>query len=127
LKSFRRSRIQSLGHAVSGWIFVIRTQQNAWIHLLATFCVIFLAAWLRLPVRDWAVLFMAIAIVWMAEFLNTALEAVVDLASPERHPLGKVGKDVGAAAVLIAAISAAILGFLILGPPLWERLSTFFK
>lgn len=127
MKSFRRSRIQSLGHAVSGWIFVIRTQQNAWIHLLATFCVIFLAAWLRLPVRDWAVLFMAIAIVWMAEFLNTALEAVVDLASPERHPLGKVGKDVGAAAVLIAAISAAILGFLILGPPLWERLSTFFK
>jgi diacylglycerol kinase (ATP) len=127
LKSFRRSRIQSLGHAVSGWIFVIRTQQNAWVHLLATFCVIFLAAWLRLPVRDWAVLFMAIAIVWMAEFLNTALEAVVDLASPERHPLGKVGKDVGAAAVLIAAISAAILGFLILGPPLWERLSTFFK
>jgi diacylglycerol kinase (ATP) len=127
MRSFRHSRIRSFKHALSGWIYVIRTQQNAWIHLLATLCVALLAAWLRLPLRDWAVLLLAIAIVWMAEFLNTALEAVVDLASPERHPLGKVGKDVGAAAVLIAAVSAAILGSLILGPPLWERLSVLFK
>jgi diacylglycerol kinase (ATP) len=127
VRAFHHSRIRSFKHALSGWIYVIRTQQNAWIHLLATLCVAFLAAWLRLPLRDWAVLLLAIAIVWMAEFLNTALEAVVDLASPERHPLGKVGKDVGAAAVLIAAVSAAILGFLILGPPLWERLSFLFK
>jgi diacylglycerol kinase (ATP) len=127
MKSFRRSRIRSFSHAFSGWLYVIRTQQNAWIHLLATLCVVLLAAWLRLPLRDWAVLILAVAIVWMAEFLNTALEAVVDLASPERHPLGKVGKDVGAAAVLVAAISAAILGFLILGPPLWERLSPLIK
>lgn len=127
MRSFRRSRIQSFKHAFSGWIYVIRTQQNAWIHLLATLSVIFLAAWLELPLRDWAVLFMAVAIVWMAEFLNTALEAVVDLASPEKHPLGKVGKDVGAAAVLVAAFSAAILGFLILGPPLWERLASLFQ
>ncbi len=127
MRSFHHSRIRAFKHAFSGWLFVIRTQQNAWIHLLATLCVVALAAWLRLPLRDWAVLILAIAIVWMAEFLNTALEAVVDLASPERHPLGKVGKDVGAAAVLVAAFSAAILGFLILGPPLWDRVSVFFK
>ena len=93
---------------------------------MATVSVVILAAWLRLSVRDWAVLVVAVAIVWMAEFLNTALEAVVDLASPERHPLGKVGKDVGAAAVLIAACSAAVIGFLIIGPPLWHRLSLLF-
>ena len=127
MKSFRRSRIRSFRHAISGWWFVIRTQQNAWVHLLATCCVVILAAWLRLALRDWAVLLMAIAIVWTAEFLNTALEAVVDLASPEHHPLAKVGKDVGAASVLIAALSAAILGFLILGPPLWERLSALLE
>jgi diacylglycerol kinase (ATP) len=127
MKSFHRSRLRSFSHAFSGWLYVIRTQQNAWIHLLATLCVVLLAAWMRLPLRDWAVLILAIAIVWMAEFLNTALEAVVDLASPEKHPLGKVGKDVGAAAVLVAAVSAAILGLLILGPPLWERLSHFIK
>ncbi|MBN2256665.1 MAG: diacylglycerol kinase family protein [Anaerolineaceae bacterium] len=126
MRSFRHSRIQSFKHAISGWFYVIRTQQNAWIHLVATVSVVILAAWLRLSVRDWAVLVVAVAIVWMAEFLNTALEAVVDLASPERHPLGKVGKDVGAAAVLIAACSAAVIGFLIIGPPLWHRLSLLF-
>jgi len=68
----------------------------------------------------------AIAMVWTAEFLNTALEAVVDLASPQQHDLARVGKDVGAASVLIAALSAALIGFLILGPPLWERLQAVF-
>jgi diacylglycerol kinase (ATP) len=60
----------------------------------------------------------------MAEFLNTALEAVVDLASPQLNPLARVGKDVGAAAVTIAAGAAAAVGILILGPPLWVRLMT---
>lgn len=65
----------------------------------------------------------AIAMVWTAEFINTALEAVVDLASKhEQDDLAKVGKDVGAAAVLIAAGGSAIIGLLILGPPLWQRL-----
>jgi len=68
------------------------------------------------------VIILAMAMVWMAEFINTALEAVVDLASPGSHFLAKVGKDVGAAAVLIAATSAAVVGLLIMGPPLWQRL-----
>jgi diacylglycerol kinase len=64
--------------------------------------------------------------VFTAEFLNTAIEAVVDLASPQKHPLAKVGKDVGAAAVLIAALAAILVGLLILGPPLWARLAPLF-
>jgi diacylglycerol kinase len=60
--------------------------------------------------------------VWAAEFFNTALEAIVDLASPEMNHLAKIGKDVGAAAVLIAAGASIIIGLLILGPPLWEEL-----
>jgi diacylglycerol kinase len=67
-------------------------------------------------------LLITIAMVWMAEFLNTALEIVVDLASPDLHPLAKAGKDVGAASVLIAAASALIIGILILGPPLLIKL-----
>jgi diacylglycerol kinase (ATP) len=82
--------------------------------------------WLNLSTRDWAVIVAAIAMVWMAEFINTALEAVVDLASPQRHHLARVGKDVGAAAVLIAAICAAVIGLLILGPPLLARLQPWF-
>jgi len=89
--------------------------------------VVILAAWLGLPPRDWAVLLLSIAMVWTAEFINTSLEAVVDLASPEKHPLAKAGKDVGAAAVLIAALSSVVIGLLVLGPPLWSRVSILWK
>ncbi|MBU4225206.1 MAG: diacylglycerol kinase family protein [Chloroflexi bacterium] len=126
MKKFFISRIHSFGHAFRGWWYVIRTQQNAWIHALITSTVIVLAVWLGLPAWDWAVLFIAIALVWSAEFVNTALEAVVDLASPHQHPLAKVGKDVGAAAVLIAALTSILVGLLILGPPLWSRLQSLF-
>jgi diacylglycerol kinase (ATP) len=68
---------------------------------------------------------LVIAMVWSAEFLNTSIEAVVDLASPAQHPLAKVGKDVGAAAVLIAAVAAVLVGLLILGPPLLGKITAF--
>jgi diacylglycerol kinase (ATP) len=61
--------------------------------------------------------------VWTSEFINTALEAVVDLASPHQHYLARVGKDVGAAAVLIASTSSIVIGLLIIGPPLWEKIA----
>lgn len=122
MKSFISSRIRSFGYAFRGWWHVIQTQQNAWIHSIVTVAVIVVGIWLQLPARDWAVLLLTIAMVWAAEFFNTAIEAVVDLASPMHHPLAKVGKDVGAAAVLIAALAAIGVGLLILGPPLWARL-----
>jgi diacylglycerol kinase len=122
LGSFIRSRWYSFGHAFRGWFYVLRTQQNAWIHAVAASSVFIMALWLKLPPRDWAVLVITIAMVFTAEFINTAIEAVVDLASPAHHPLAKVGKDVGAAAVLIAALASVVIGLLILGPPLWARL-----
>jgi diacylglycerol kinase (ATP) len=122
LKTFFISRAHSFEHAFRGWWYVIRTQRNAWIHAVITTLVILAAFWLRLALRDWAVLFVTIAIVWTAEFINSALEAVVDLASPQQHPLAKVGKDVGAAAVLIASLAAILVGMLILGPPLWVKI-----
>lgn len=112
------SRIQAFRHAFAGWWYVLRTQRNAWIHLVATIGVVLLGLVLQLHATEWAILAVAIGLVWTAEFVNTALEAVVDLASPEAHPLARVGKDVGAAAVLISAIIAVVVGLLILGPPL---------
>lgn len=88
--------------------------------------VILLGFWLQIPPHDWAVLVLAIAMVFTAEFINTAIEAVVDLASPQKHPLAKVGKDVGAGAVLVAALAGVLIGLLILGPPLWARLASLF-
>lgn len=119
---FLRKRLLSLRNAFLGWWYVIRTQQNAWIHAVATVAALMLAIWLQLGTRDWAVLIIMIAIVWTAEFLNTALEIVVDLASPDLHPLARVGKDVGAAGVLIAAASAVIVGLLIMGRPFYIKI-----
>ncbi len=124
--AFLRSRAQSFRHAFSGWWFVLRTQRNAWFHAAISVIILVLGFWLRLKPLDWALLIIAAAFVWIAEFLNTALEAVVDLASPQKHPLAKVGKDVGAAAVLIAALAATLIGVLVLGPPLWEKISILF-
>lgn len=122
MTEFIKSRIASFRCAFHGWWYVIRTQKNAWIHALASVCVLILGLWLALPARDWAALIVVIGMVWSAEFFNTSIEAVVDLASPVHHPLAKVGKDVGAAAVLIAAGAAVLVGLLILGPPLWEKM-----
>jgi diacylglycerol kinase (ATP) len=126
MASFFSSRIESFKYAFSGWWFVLRTQKNAWIHAIASISVLAIAAWLHLSFRDWAVLILTIGTVWTAEFINTALEAVVDLSTPNHHPLAKVGKDVGAAAVLIASLSAIVIGLLILGPPFWSRISPLF-
>ena len=126
IKSFILSRIAAFGHAFRGWWYMLNTQHNAWIHTAVAIIVLVLGLWLKLTARDWALLVLTIAMVFMAEFLNTAIEAVVDLASPVHHPLAKVGKDVGAGAVLVAALAAVLIGLLILGPPLWQRISVWF-
>ena len=121
-----KSRLSAFRYAFSGWWYVLRTQRNAWIHLVAMIMTVTLGLWLSLGPQDWAILLLAIGLVWTAEFINTGIEAIVDLASPEKHPLAQVGKDVGAAAVLIAALIAVLVGILILGPPLFERVALFF-
>ncbi len=123
MKSFFRSRIRSFGYAFSGWLYVFRTQHNAWIHGGIALIVLIAGIWVNLPARDWAVIVLTAALVFVAEFVNTSIEAVVDLASPAQHPLAKIAKDVGAAAVLICAFAAIGIGLLILGPPLWEKLA----
>jgi diacylglycerol kinase (ATP) len=127
MKTFLFERAISFKNAFAGLAYVIRTQKNAWIHAVATVAVFLLAFWLNIAAIDWAVLILTIGGVWTAEFINTSLEAVVDLASPQKHPLAKVGKDVGAAAVLIAAGSSIVIGILILGPPLVNKINNLFR
>jgi len=126
-KMFIFSRIAAFGHAFRGWWYVLRTQHNTWIHSLVAALVIAVGLWVGLKPLDWAIIVLTIAMVFTAEFINTAIEAVVDLASPVHHPLAKVGKDVGAGAVLIAALAGVVVGLLILGPPLWARLVLLFS
>lgn len=126
MKDFILSRIASFGHAFRGWLHVLRTQKNAWIHSVIATLVFAMSFWLQISARDWAVIILTSAFVFSAEFINTSIEAVVDLATEEHHPLAKISKDVGAGAVLVAALAAILIGLLILGPPLWAKLTALF-
>jgi diacylglycerol kinase len=122
-KSEIYNRAKSFQYAFEGWRHVLRTQHNAWIHAVVSLAVFVMALWLGLPGLEWAVLILTVMAVWMAEFMNTAIEAVVDMTMPEIHPLAKVAKDVAAAGVMVGAAGAVVIGLIILGPPLWERVS----
>lgn len=117
------NRVQSLGYALAGWLYMLRHQKNTRLMGAASAVVAIVALWLEVDFSGWAVLILSIAMVWMAEFLNAAVEAVVNLASPEYHPMAKVGKDVAAAAVLLGVVASVVIGLLILGPPLLAKLS----
>lgn len=114
--------VKSFRNALSGISYVLRTQRNARIHLAITITVLAFGLWLGLDLEGWVPLVLAAGLVWTMEFLNTALETAIDLASPQEHPLAKIAKDVSAGAVLLAAAAAAVVGSLILGPPLLTRL-----
>lgn len=123
---FCRLRFKAIGYALEGWWHVLHTQKNTWIHAGASLAVVLLGLWLNLSPQDWSILVLTIAMVWMAEFFNTALEAIIDIISPQHNHLAKISKDVGAAAVLITAGTSVIIGLLILAPPLWEKILLMF-
>ena len=113
---------RSFGFAFAGLAYLFRTQRNARIHLLFAAAACALGAWLGISRVEWALLAFTIALVLILEGLNTAVEAAIDLASPEIHPLAKAAKDLAAGMVLIAAMASVAVGGLILGPPLWHKL-----
>lgn len=121
MRKFTESRVRSFGHAFQGWWYVLRTQRNAWLHVIIALVVFALSLWLCLDAFQWSVVLLTTAMVFAAEFFNTAIEALVDLSSPQEHPQAKIAKDVAAAAVLITAMGAVIIGILVLGPPFLER------
>ncbi|MFY9311038.1 MAG: diacylglycerol kinase family protein [Bacteroidia bacterium] len=110
------SRIKSFGFAFEGIATFFKTQHNAWIHTVAAMTVIALGFYFNVNTTEWCFLILAIALVMLAEMLNTAIEFLTDLASPEFHPLAKKVKDVAAGAVLFAAFAAVIIGILVFVP-----------
>jgi diacylglycerol kinase len=109
---------RSFGYAFEGLATIVRTQPNFSVHLLAGCAALLLGAVLHLSPAEMALLVLTIALVLIVESVNTALEAMCDLASPGYHPLVKRAKDISAAAVLIAAISAVAIALLLFGPRL---------
>ncbi len=108
-------------YAFEGLWYVVSTQPNFRIHLAAAALVILMGVWLDLSLVSWGVLSLTIGGVLVTEVLNTAVETVVDLVSPDDHILAKHAKDLAAAAVLLAAAASVIVGLIVLGPPLLAR------
>ena len=110
-------RAASFGFAFAGIVYLLRTQHNAWIHLVLTVAVVGVGVLLPLSRLDWAALVFAIVLVWAAEAFNTAIECLADAVSTREDPLLGRAKDVAAGAVLLCAIAAVAIGVLIIGPP----------
>lgn len=118
----RINRVESFRFAFAGLWHTLRTQRNAQIHLVIALLILGLGLLLRLEPIEWAVLALTTGLVFATEMLNTVAEAAMDYATTEFHPQVKIVKDVAAGAVLFTAIIAVIVGLLILGPPLLDRL-----
>jgi diacylglycerol kinase (ATP) len=119
--SWIRSRLASVRFAFRGIVLLLAGEANARIHAAATVSAVCVAAWLEISPADWSLLVMAFALVWLAEGLNTAIELLADRISLAPDSAIGRAKDVAAGGVLLAAIGAAVIGFLVLGPPLFEK------
>ena len=114
----QRSLRKAFVHAFAGVAHAVRNQRNLRIHLLAAALAIAASVLLRLTALEWAIILIVIVLVVASELINTAIESIVDLASPDFHPLAKIAKDLGAAVVLIFAFLALIVGCLVFGSAL---------
>ena len=111
-----RRRIESFRYAFAGFGHILRDQHNFWIHLAATVLVVIAGVILKVNHTEWCLLVIAIALVWITEFLNTALEMLADFVSPEKNETIRRVKDISAAAVLMASIGALIIGVIVFLP-----------
>ena len=118
----KRSLITSFKHAISGLAYILYSQRNIQIHVGMAIASILLGIVLGIPSSDWCILLLSISLVLITEGLNTSLEVSVDLTTRKRKYRAMLSKDVAAGCVLIAAINALIMGYLIF----FDRLVTLF-
>jgi diacylglycerol kinase len=109
-------RIKSFGYAFKGIFFVFKTQHNIWIHSLAIIVVLTAGFIFKLNAPEWGLVVLAIGLVLVSEMINTAIEWLVDLVSPDYSEKAGLIKDVAAGAVLIAALISVIIGIIIFLP-----------
>jgi diacylglycerol kinase len=111
--------IASFRYAFRGVWYALRTQRNARVHVCIAILAILLGVVLHISAVEFAVVFVAITGVFIAEMFNTVFELCIDLASPDYHPLAKIAKDVAAGAVLLSAMLSLVIGLFVFGPHLW--------
>lgn len=120
VKTFIKKRIKSFGYAFQGIGNFIRKEPNAWIHCTAVVVVTSLGIYYGISATEWCIVILCFGLVLMAEAFNTAIERLVDLVSPDFHPLAGTIKDVAAGAVLLGAIAVAIAGCIIFIPYIFD-------
>ena len=120
MSGWRSREVRAFRSALSGVADALRSERHMKFHAVAAAIVLMLGIALEVTKGEWLWLLAAISAVWVAELINTAVERTVDLASPDVHPLAKAAKDSAAGAVLVASIFAALVGLIVLGPPLWR-------
>lgn len=104
----------SVNCAIQGILYAVKTQRHMRNHFLAALVILAAVLFLRVSSLEFTLLAISVSFVLFAELINTAIELCVDLVSPDYHPIAKAAKDVAAGAVLVAAIGAAVMGYLIL-------------
>lgn len=104
---------ESFFYAISGILYALKTQRNIKIHFMTTLLIILFSILLKLNITEVLIVAITIALVLTAEMINTAIEAVVDMFTQEYHPLAQAAKNVAAGAVLISALNAVVVGYLI--------------
>ena len=111
-----RKRMKSFGYAYQGLRHILRDEHNFRIHLIAALVVVTLSVYFKICNWEWGLVVVAISMVWVAEAINTAIERLCDIVQPELHTKIKIIKDVAAFAVLVAAISAVVIGLIVFIP-----------
>jgi diacylglycerol kinase len=123
----RADFLRSFVFAWNGLMYSVRTQRNARVHALIGTCAIVLGLVLHISPVEFAMVFVAITLVFIAEMFNTVAEACVDLATQEYDPLARIAKDVAAGAVLLNAMLSVVIGLLVFGPHLLTLLVQFLR
>jgi diacylglycerol kinase len=118
--------IAGFAYAFQGLGYAFRTQRNIRVHATIAVLALIMGIILHISTLEFAMVFIAITSVFIAEMFNTVIELSIDLSTPHYHPLAKTAKDVAAGAVLLSAFLAIIIGLFIFGPHLWELISKLF-
>ena len=105
--------VDSFNFAIEGLISALKNEKHMKVHILAAIIIVILAIVINASKVEILIISLSVSFVIITELVNTAVEAIIDLVSPERHPLAKLAKDVAAGAVLVAAINALCVGYLL--------------
>lgn len=122
-RGFLSGRWFSLRAALAGVLYTVRTQPNAWIEVVAIVVVVTAGIFFHISALEWAILGLTMCLILALEAVNTAVEAIVDLVSPEYHPLAKIAKDAAAGGMVLAVLGSLCVAAAIFGPRLWVWLA----